>query len=181
MLLNSWESLDYKEIKPVNPKVNQPWIFMGRTDAEAEAPILWPPDTKRQLPGKDHDAGKDWGQEEKGTTEDEMVGLHYWLNGHESEQTLGDSAGQGSLMCCNPWGCRVGHDWATDQQHLIKKSYMLRFKEQNKKPPFDKKNAKSPWKEAYTRMRRICGYTKHMFLGPTASSNMCYYFCPHSI
>ena len=82
--------LDCKEIKPVNPKGNQPWIFTERTDAEAEAPILWPPDAKSQLVGKDSDAGKDWGQEEKEKTEDEMVGWHHWLNRHEFEQTLGD-------------------------------------------------------------------------------------------
>ena len=96
--------LDSKEIKPVNPKGNQPWIFIGRTDAEAEAPIFWPPDEKSQLIGKDPDAGKDWRQEEKGTTEDEMVGWQHQLNGHEFEQTLGDSERQGSLACCSPWG-----------------------------------------------------------------------------
>ena len=98
--------LDCKEIKPVNPKGNQPWIFMGRTDAEAEAPILWPPDEKNWLIGEDPDAGKDWGQEEKGTTEDEMVGWHHWFNGHGFEQTLGDGEGQRSLVCCSPWGCK---------------------------------------------------------------------------
>jgi len=77
--------LDSKEIKPVNPKGNQSWIFIGRTDAEAETPILWPPDAKKQLTGKHSDAGKDWGQEEKGATEDKMVRLHHQLNGHESE------------------------------------------------------------------------------------------------
>ena len=80
--------LDSKEIKPVNPKGNQLWIFTGRTDAEVEAPILWAPDAKSQLIGEDPDAGKDWRQEEKGMTEDEMVGWHHWLNGHEFEQTL---------------------------------------------------------------------------------------------
>ena len=95
-----------KEIKPVNPKGNQPWIFILRTDAEAEAPILWPPDEKSWLIGEDPDAGKDWGQEEKGATEDEMVGWHHQLNGHEFEQTLGDGEGQGSLVCCSPWGCK---------------------------------------------------------------------------
>ena len=85
--------LDSKEIKPVNPKGNQPWIFIGRTDAEAEAPILWLPDMKSQLIGKDPNAGEDWGQEEKGVTEDETVGWHYELNGHECEQILGDSGG----------------------------------------------------------------------------------------
>ena len=96
--------LDCKEIQPVNPKGNQPWIFIGRTDAEAEVPTLWPPDVKGQLIGKDPDAGKDWGQEEKGVTEDKMVGWHHWLNGCEFEQTLGDSEGQGSLVCCSSWG-----------------------------------------------------------------------------
>ena len=93
--------LDSKEIKPVNPKGNQPQIFIGRTDDEAEASILWPPDTKIWLTGKDPDAGqKDWEQEKKGKTEDEMIGWHHWLNGHEFEQTQGDSEGQGSLVCC---------------------------------------------------------------------------------
>ena len=93
--------LDSKEIKPVNPKGNQPWIFIGRTDAEAEAPVLWPPDAKSWLIGKDPEAGKDWRQEEKGTTENEMVGWHHRLNGQEFEQTPGDSEGQGSLVCCS--------------------------------------------------------------------------------
>ena len=92
--------LDYKEIKPVNPKGNQSWIFIGRTDAEAEALILWPPDAKNRLIGKDPDAGQEWMQEEKGMTEDEMIG---W---HELGQTLGDGEGQGSLACCSPWGCK---------------------------------------------------------------------------
>ena len=83
--------LDSKEIQPVNPKGNQPWIFIGRTDAEAEAPRLWPSDAKSWFTGKDPDAGKDWRQEEKGTPEDEMVVWHHWLNEHEFEQTLGDS------------------------------------------------------------------------------------------
>ena len=96
--------LDCKEIKPVNPKGNKPWLFIGRTDAEAEASKLWPPDVKSWLIGKDPDAGKDWGQEEKQATEDEMNGWHHWLNGHELEETLGDSEGQGSLACCSPWG-----------------------------------------------------------------------------
>ena len=77
--------LDYKEIKPINPNKNQPWIFIWRTDTEAETPILWPPDAKNRLIGKDSDAGKDWGQEEKGMTEDEIVGWHHQLNGYEFE------------------------------------------------------------------------------------------------
>ena len=95
--------LDCKEIKPVHPKGNQFWVFIGRTDAEAETAILWPLDAKSQLFGKDPDAGKYWRQEEKGMTEDEMVGWHHWLNGHEFEQAPGLGQGQGSLACCSPW------------------------------------------------------------------------------
>ena len=98
--------LDGKEIKPVHPRGNQPWVFIGRTDAKAEAPILWPPDTKSQLIGKAPDAEKDWGQEEKVAAEDEMVGWHHWLNGHEFEQILADSEEQGSLAWYSPWGCK---------------------------------------------------------------------------
>ena len=94
--------LDSNEIKPVNPKGKQLWIFTRRTDAEA--PILWPTDVKNELTGKDPDAGKDWGQEEKEAREDEIFGWHHWLNGHESEYTQGDNEGQGSLACCNSWG-----------------------------------------------------------------------------
>ena len=97
--------LDCKEVKPVNPKENQSWIFIGRTDAEVEAPVLWPPDVKSWLIRKDPDAGKDWRQEEKGMTENEMVGWYHWLNRHESEQTLGDCEGQGGLAGYSPWGC----------------------------------------------------------------------------
>ena len=85
-------------------KENQPWIFNGRTDAEAEALVLWPPDGKNWLIGKDPDADKDWRQEKKGSTEDEMVGWHHWLNGHEFEQAPGVDDGQGSLACCSQWG-----------------------------------------------------------------------------
>ena len=98
--------LDCKEIKPVNPKGNQFWIFIRGTDAEAETPILWPPDTKNWLTGKDPDAGKDWRQEEKGTTEDEMVASHHQLYGHEFEQAPGVGDGQGNLACCSPWGLK---------------------------------------------------------------------------
>ena len=96
--------LDCKEIKPVNPKGNQFWILIGWTDAEAEAPILWPPDAKNSLNGKDCDAGKNWRQEEKGTTEDEIVGWHHWLDGHTFKQAPGVGDGQGSLACWSPWG-----------------------------------------------------------------------------
>ena len=107
MLVKTLESpLDRKEIKPVNPKGNQLWILIGRTDAEAEAPLFWQSYLKSQLIGKDRDAGKDWGQEEKGTTEDEMIKWHHQLKGHDSEQTPGDSEGQASLVCCSVWGCK---------------------------------------------------------------------------
>ena len=96
--------LDCKEIQPVNPKGVQSWVFIGRTDVEAEIPILWPPNMKSWLIGKDPDAGKDWGQEEKGMTEDEMVGWHHWLNGHGFRQTPGVGDGQGGLVCCGSWG-----------------------------------------------------------------------------
>ena len=95
--------LDCKEIQPVNPKGNQSWIFIQRTDAEAEMPILWPPDAKNQLIGKDLDVGKDLRWEEKGMAEDEMVGWHHWLNGHEFEEAPGVVDGQGSLECCGLW------------------------------------------------------------------------------
>ena len=98
--------LDSKEIHPVHPKGNQSSILIGRTDAEAETPILWPPDAKVQLIGKDPDAGKDWRREEKGTPDDEMVRWHHWLNGCEFEQALGGGERQGSLACCSPWGCK---------------------------------------------------------------------------
>ena len=96
--------LDSKEIKPANPKGNQSWIFIGRTDAEAEAPILWPPDAKSQLIGKDPDAMKDWGHEEKRATEDEMVGWHHWLNEHEFVRTLEGSEGQEVWCATVHWG-----------------------------------------------------------------------------
>ena len=112
MLLNcsvgedSRESVGLQEIKPVNPKGNQSWVFVGRTDAEAKAPILWLPDVTNWFIKKDPDAGKDWRQEKNGTREDEMVGWHHRLNGHEFEQALAVGNGQGSLACCSPWGLK---------------------------------------------------------------------------
>ena len=108
--------LESKEIQPVHPKGNQSWIFIGRTDVEAETPILWPPDVKNWPLRKDPDAGKDWRQEEKGLTEDEIVGWHHRLNGHEFEQALGVGDGLGSLVCCSPKGHKEsdkteGLDW----------------------------------------------------------------------
>ena len=96
--------LDCKEIQPVHSKGDQSWVFIGRTDAKAETPILWPPHVKNWFIGKNPDAGRDWGQEEKGTTEDEMAGWHHRLDGHEFEWTLGIGDGQGGLACCSPWG-----------------------------------------------------------------------------
>jgi len=126
---DSWESLGLPgESKQVNSKVNQSWIFIGRTDVEAEAPILWPPHGKRYLIRKDPDAGKDWRQEEKGVTEDEMVAWHHWLYGHEFEQVPGVGDWQGSLVCCSPWGCKESYltEWLnnsnlkkTDNKHII--------------------------------------------------------------
>ena len=114
-----------KKIKPVNPKGNQFWIFIGRTDAEVETLILWPPDAKNWLIGKDLNAGKDWRQKEKGMTEDEMVGWHHRFNGHEFEQIPGVGNAQGSLVCYSPWGCKELD--ATEQ---------LNWTELNHKPVF---------------------------------------------
>ena len=97
-------SLESNKIKPVILKRNQPWILIGRTDAKAEAPILWPPDANSQLIGKVPDTGKDWRQKEKMATEDEMVRCHHWFTGQELRQILGDNEGQGRLVCCSPWG-----------------------------------------------------------------------------
>ena len=110
--------LDWKEIEPVNPKGFQSWILLPKTDAKAEAPIFWPPDEKNWLIRKDPDAGKDWRQEEKGTTEDEMVGWHHQLYRHEFVQASGDGEGQGSPACCLK-SETVGHDWGTEQQQQV--------------------------------------------------------------
>ena len=108
--------LDCKEIQPVHPKGDQSWVFIGRTDVEAETPLLWPPDVKSWLIGKNPDAGKDWGQEEKGMTEDKMVGWHHWLNGHGFGWTPGVGDRQGGLACCGSWGCR--ETWLRDWTEL---------------------------------------------------------------
>ena len=104
VVLKTLESLlDCKEIQPVHSEGDQPWDFFGRNDAEAETLVLWPPHAKSWLIGKDFDAGRDWGQEEKGTTEGEMAGWHHWLDAHEFGRTLGVGDGQGGLVCCNSW------------------------------------------------------------------------------
>ena len=120
------ESLGLKEIQPVHPKGDQSWVFIGRTDVEAEAPILWPPDVKRWLIWKDPDAGRDWGQEEKGMTEEEMAGWHHRLNWHEFEWTPG-VGGQRGLAWCSPWGRKQSDttellnwtDWILNAQALL--------------------------------------------------------------
>ena len=140
MLLNcgigedSWESLGLQG-DPTSPKGNQSWIFIERTDAEVEAPILWPPDGKNWLVWKDPDAGKDWGQEKKRMTEDEMVGWHHWLNGHESEQAPGDGEAQGSRVCCSSCGCKEPNmtEWLNNSNnkgswHSDKKSLFPLFR-----------------------------------------------------
>ena len=118
--------LDCKEIQSVHPKGNQSWIFIGRT--EAEAPILWPPDAKNWLIGKDSDTRRDWGQEEKGMTEDEMAGWHHWLDGHESEWTPGVGDGQGGLACCNSWDHKELD--RTEQLNLTEAGHSFPSKEQ---------------------------------------------------
>ena len=109
--------LDFKEIQPVHPKADQSWIFIGRTDVEAETPILWPPDAKRWLFWKDSDAGKDWGQGENGTIEDEMVGWHHRLHGHEFEQAFGVGDEQGSLVCIGSQSRTQLNDWTELNNH----------------------------------------------------------------
>ena len=141
MLLNCGveSPLDCKEIQPVHPKGDQSWVFIGGTDVEAETPILWPPDAKSWLTGKYLDAGKDWGQGEKGTTEDEMVGWHRWHNGHGFGWTLGVGDGQGGLACCGSWGRKKSDtterlNWT----EALKRPFCIRFPylPQRNFPPF---------------------------------------------
>ena len=139
MLEKTLESpLDSKQIKPANPKGNQAWIYIGRTDAEA--PILWPPDARSQLIRKDLDAGKDWRQEEKGITEDEMVWWHHQLNEHEFEQTLGDSEEQGTLECYSPWGHKESDKTEGLTLHDFSSSHVIRMWELNLKEGWVPKN-----------------------------------------
>ena len=118
--------LDCKEIKPVSPKGNQPRMFIGRTDVEAEAPIFWLPDMKNWLIWKDPDAAKDWRPEEKGTTEDETIGWHHWLDGHEFEKAPGVGDGQRSLACSSPWGCKESDttEWLNWIKYVIQMIYL---------------------------------------------------------
>ena len=137
VLEKTFESpLDFKEIQPVHPKGDQSWVFTGRTDVEAEIPTFWPPDAKNWLIWKNPDAGKDWRWEEKGTTEDEMVGCHQ-LNGHEFGWTPGADDGQGGLACCSPWGLKEldtterlnGTDWKISHFNDTKSRYCVCKKE----------------------------------------------------
>ena len=114
--------LDCKDIQPVHSKGDQSWVFFGRNDAKAEMPVLWPPNAKSWLIGKVSDVGRDWGEEEKGTTEDEIVEWHHWLNGREFEWTLGVGDGQGGLACCNSWGHKESDttEWLNWTENLFK-------------------------------------------------------------
>ena len=114
-------SLDSKGIKPVNPKGKQPWLFIGKTDVKAKSPIIWPPDAKSWLIGKDSCAQEDWEQEEKEVAEDNMVRQHRQLNGHEFEQTLGDSEGQGSLVWYTPWDHKESNNilWLNSKKKIL--------------------------------------------------------------
>ena len=128
--------LDWKEMQPVHPKGDQSWVFIGRTDVEAEAPILWPPDAKTWLIGKDPDAGKDWGQEEKGTTKDEMVGWHHQLDGHGFRWTPGVVDRQGGLACCSSWGHKESDmtEWLNWPEHQPKSNFHKNISMELKSP-----------------------------------------------
>ena len=163
--------LDFEEIKPVNPKGIESWIFIGRTDAKA--PILWPPDAKNWLIGKDPDAGKDWRQEEKGMTEDEMVGWHHWLNGHEFESAPGVGEGWGSLAW---WGCKeldmTESNWnrkGINYEYKINRYTLLHVKKISNKDLLYS-TGKIPWRRAWQpspvflpgeshRQRSLVGYS----------------------
>ena len=139
---------------PVHSERDQPWDFFGRTDAKAETPVLWPPHAKGWLIGEDFDAGRDWGQEEKGTTEDEMAGWHHWLDGRESEWTLGVGDGQGGLACCNSWGHKESD--TTEQLNwmllgfLVERSCLEETSSQRKmqRSTFSEKNVTIKWENS---------------------------------
>ena len=133
MLLNcgveedTWESLGLQGDQPVHSEGDRPWDFFGRNDAKAETPVLWPPHVKSWLIGKDCDAGRGWGQEEKGTTEDEMAGWHHGLDGREFEWTAGVGDGQGSLACCDSWGCKESDmtEWLNWTKYYILTIFLI--------------------------------------------------------
>ena len=150
--------LDCKEIKSVDVTVNQPWMFTGRTDAEAEAPMLWPPDVKSQLVGKGPDAGKEWRQKKR-QTDNEMVWQHHWLNGHEFEQTPRDTEGRGSLTCCSPWAAKSRtrlNKWTTtwmSPTSPVKEKTILRL--EGKANPISRACKKHSWRKQEATGRRI--------------------------
>ena len=121
------DPLDCKEIQAVHSEGDQPWDFFGRNDAKAETPVLWPPHEKSWLTVKDSEAGRDWGQEEKGTTEDEMAGWRHWLDGPESEWTPGVGDGQGGLACCDSWGCKESDTTERLNWAELKKTFEYRL------------------------------------------------------
>ena len=160
MLEKTLESpLDSKEIKPVNPKGNQPWIFIRKTDAEAL--ILWPPDVRSRLIGKDPDAGKDWGQDKKGATEDEMVGWHHRFNGHKTERTPEDSEGQGSLACCSPWG--------REEMDRTERPNSSKYKRKVGDFFFLKEGLGNKWLSTYRKKK--CSYSRWELLFPAEVAN----------
>ena len=170
VLEKTFESpLNSKEIKPGNPKGNQSWVFTGRSNAEAETLILWPPDAKSWLIGKNLDAGKDWGQEDKGTTEHEMVGWHHWINGSEFEQTPGDSEGQESLACCSPWGCKELDmtKWLDNN----KRGWQKRKNSQTVKPRLLKTNG---WSSRSKGVETLLHQVTHPTIYPMEFQNSCW-------
>ena len=153
MFLNCGAGEDSWEV-PVHPKGNQSWIFIGRTGAEAEAPILWPPDVKNWLTGKDPDAGKDWGQEEKGAREEEIVGRHHWLSGHGFGWTPGVGDGQGGLACCGSWGLKEldtteWQNWTEPNKDFPGGSDSKSVCLQCRRPEFDPGVRKIPWRRKW--------------------------------
>ena len=168
--------LDNKKIKPVNPKGNEPWIFFIRTDAEA--PILWPPDVKSWLTGKDPDAGKDWRQEEKGMTEDEMVGWHHWLDGPEFEQTPGSGEGQGSRACCSSWGRKESDttEWLNNSYIAGKLFPLWATREAHS----NQKNWHDTWRLINKGPRGLfsLGKSETQWLGGTESQGFLWAWCP---
>ena len=183
VVLKTLESpLDCKEIQPVHPKGDQSWGFIGRTYIEAETPILWPPDAKSWLIGKNPDAGKYWGQEE-GMTEDEMVGWHHWLDGHESEWTPGVGDGQGGLVCCSSWARRVGHDGVTEpnwmeRMVIILTDYEAWVGSENLNP--DTFSYTIKWLATLNLFKALSYLLIHVILTTNLRISQCVHYCSYS-
>ena len=175
VLEKTFESpLDYKEIQPVHPKGNQSWIFIGRTDAEAETPILWPPDAKNWLIWKDVDDVKDWRREEKGITEDEMVGWHRWLSEHELEQTPGNSGEQRSLACCSSQGPKESD--MTEQLNNISRT-LIRVSSRSVNP-CTSLSSRHPWPSPQMQASwLVCSILCFLHLPFHLPSNLCVILC----